>query len=81
VEKLGDAGPLTRFVVVVTEGRNRQVRRMVAAVGAKVVKLRRVRLGPLELGALERGRWRMLAEDEVRALEEAARLARKRGRD
>jgi pseudouridine synthase len=80
VEKLGDAGPATRFVVVVTEGRNRQVRRMVAAVGAKVSKLRRVRLGPLELGDLERGQWRLLSESEVEALEQAARLARRRGR-
>jgi len=80
VERLGDAGPTTRLVVVVTEGRNRQVRRMVAAVGAKVVKLRRVRLGPLELGELERGQWRLLSEAEVQALEEAARLAKKRGR-
>ena len=53
---------------------------MVAAVGAKVVKLRRVRLGPLELGELERGQWRLLSEAEVQALEEAARVAKKRGR-
>ena len=79
VERLGDAGPVTRLELVLTEGRNRQVRRMVSAVGAKVHKLKRVRLGPLVLGGLERGAWRTLADEEVRALEEAAHAARRAG--
>jgi len=49
-------------------GRNRQVRRMVDAVGSKVLKLVRVAIGPVRIGDLEIGKWRPLTEAEVRAL-------------
>ena len=55
-------------MVTIHEGRNRQVRRMFEAVGHKVLMLRRVRFGPLDLGDLRRGEWRCLTEDEVREL-------------
>ncbi len=54
------------------EGRNRQVRRMVEAVGNEVMKLRRVRLGGIELGELPLGEGRRLGEDEVARLWEDA---------
>lgn len=72
VEKLGDRGPATRFRIGITEGKNRQVRRMVKEVGSRVEKLARVAIGPLELGDLARGTWRALRDAEVRALEAAA---------
>lgn len=62
----------TWIEVVLTEGRNRQLRRMCAAVGHQVVKLRRVAIGPLELGPLPCRAWRFLSRDEVRALYRAA---------
>ena len=55
-------------LVTIHEGRNRQVRRMFDAVGHRVLLLRRVRFGPLELGALRRGEWRELTEDEIARL-------------
>ena len=55
-------------IVIIHEGRNRQVRRMIAAVGHQVVLLRRVRFGPIELGSLERGAWRYLGEAEIEKL-------------
>ncbi|HET7120179.1 MAG TPA: pseudouridine synthase [Solirubrobacterales bacterium] len=58
--------------IVLREGRNRQVRRMVEAVGNRVVALRRVRFGPLQLGGLKEGQARRLTEDEVTKLREAA---------
>lgn len=76
VEKLGDRDRSTRFAITITEGRNRQVRRMVRAVGAKVDKLHRSRIGPLELGDLPLGTWRALAAAEVSALRAAARSAK-----
>jgi 23S rRNA pseudouridine2605 synthase len=58
----------TWLEIVLTEGRNRQVRRMCAAVGHDVLALVRVRIGALDLGALAPGAWRRLAPDEINAL-------------
>jgi 23S rRNA pseudouridine2605 synthase len=58
--------------IVIHEGRNRQVRRMCAAVGHPVVRLVRVRIGPLADRGLAPGQWRPLTPPEVRALETAA---------
>jgi 23S rRNA pseudouridine2605 synthase len=54
--------------MVLNTGWKRQVRRMCAAVGLRVLRLRRVRLGPLELGRLRPGAWRELTSREIRAL-------------
>jgi 23S rRNA pseudouridine2604 synthase len=59
-------GQRLRFVL--TEGRNRQVRRMCDLVGLRVVDLFRVRIGPLALGDLPEGRWRPLTAAERAAL-------------
>lgn len=58
--------------ITIHEGRNRQVRRMCDAVGHPVVRLVRVRIGPLSDRSLAPGSWRPLAVDELRALERAA---------
>jgi 23S rRNA pseudouridine2605 synthase len=60
----------TWLEVVLVEGRNRQVRRMCAAVGHEVRELVRVAIGALALGELPAGRWRRLSAAEVRRLEE-----------
>ncbi|HED53402.1 MAG TPA: rRNA pseudouridine synthase [Phycisphaerales bacterium] len=53
------------------EGRNRQVRRMLAAVGCPVKKLERVAMGPVKLKGLPRGAWRELSRGEIDALRRA----------
>ncbi len=58
----------TVALVTIHEGRNRQVRRMFEAVGHRVLMLRRVQFGPLQLGSLGRGEWRELTEQEVQKL-------------
>ena len=60
--------------VVIREGRHRQVRRMVQAVGHKVQTLRRTGFGPLRLGRLKTGGWRVLSSGELAALRRAAGL-------
>lgn len=58
--------------IVIHEGRNRQVRRMCEAVGHPVVRLSRVRIGPLRDERLGPGEWRHMTADEVRRLSSAA---------
>ena len=58
--------------ITIHEGRNRQVRRMCAAVGHPVRRLVRTRIGPLAERRLAPGEWRALTQAEVRALERAA---------
>jgi len=64
--KVGDVS--SRLTLVLTEGRKREVRRMLSAVGHPVMRLRRERFGPIRLGRLERGAWRDLRDDEIRTL-------------
>jgi 23S rRNA pseudouridine2605 synthase len=65
--------------LTIHEGRNRQVRRMCAAVGHPVVRLVRVRIGPLADRRLAPGEWRALTQAEVRDLERAVATARPGG--
>jgi pseudouridine synthase len=58
--------------MTITEGRNRQVRRMLEAVGHPVDKLRRVKIGPISDRLLKRGEWRELTAAEIRSLKAAA---------
>jgi 23S rRNA pseudouridine2605 synthase len=58
----------TWLEIVLTEGKNRQLRRMGAAVGHDVLELVRVRVGRLDLGGLGPGEWRALGPEEVRLL-------------
>jgi 23S rRNA pseudouridine2605 synthase len=68
VRRLGMNG----FDVTISEGRNRQVRRMVEAVGNSVTELKRISFGPLRIGKLPPGRARLLDEREVARLWEDA---------
>lgn len=54
--------------IVLDEGRNRQIRRLLAAFGIGVLRLVRVAIGPLALGELPKGQWRELSAEEVAAL-------------
>jgi 23S rRNA pseudouridine2605 synthase len=56
------------LLITIREGRNRQVRRMLEAVGHPVQALRRVRFGPLGVRGLKPGEWRELSPDEVEKL-------------
>jgi 23S rRNA pseudouridine2605 synthase len=74
VRELGAAGDRTLIEVVLTEGRKREVRRMLAAVGISLERLARVKIGPLPLGDISPGKARPLTGAEVRALYAAVGL-------
>ncbi len=54
--------------IVLDEGRNRHIRRLLSELGIEVLRLIRISIGPLTLGTLSKGEWRMLTGDEVRSL-------------
>ena len=68
VEVLRQTARTAVLAVTIHEGKNRQIRRMCAACGLAVKRLRRVREGSLELGNLPPGKWRSLTKNEVEAL-------------
>ncbi|WP_285904923.1 pseudouridine synthase [Pseudodesulfovibrio pelocollis] len=61
--------------ITLIQGLNRQIRRMCEELGLTILRLRRVKQGPLELGNLKRGQWRELTAAELAALKQAVKLA------
>jgi 23S rRNA pseudouridine2605 synthase len=68
VNRIRDSARYTFFEITISEGRNRQVRRMVEALGAKVLKLVRVAIGPIRIGDLQIGTYREMTAAEVSQL-------------
>jgi 23S rRNA pseudouridine2605 synthase len=66
----------TLLEIVLAEGRNREIRRLLAREGHKVLRLTRVAMGPLRLGELPPGAWRPIDPAELRALRQAAFASR-----
>jgi pseudouridine synthase len=65
VRRVEDRGKYTWLEIVLTEGKNREVRRLLEAVGLKVLKLVRTRIGPCTLEGLQTGKWRTLSRSEL----------------
>lgn len=72
VERMKIEGDNTWLKIILTEGRKRQIREVARALGHPVKWLRRVRIGPIQLGQLKPGRWRHLTPAEVQRLKQAA---------
>jgi len=51
-----------------SEGKNREIRRLLAALGLTTLRLQRIRIGPIKLGELPPGKWRTLTEPEIKSL-------------
>lgn len=73
VHSLKRSGNMSTFVIVIREGRNRQIRRMCAKVGYNVLRLVRERIGALQLNLKEPGEWRHLMASEVSLLSDGSR--------
>ena len=68
VEKLRQGGETALLRITIHEGRNRQIRRLCERANVTVTRLRRVAEGPLQLGDLKPGQWRVLTEEEIAGL-------------
>jgi 23S rRNA pseudouridine2605 synthase len=77
VKRVGTKGNSTLLEVGLSHGQNREIRRLFARVGHKVMRLRRVAFGPLSLGRLAEGRFRPLTGHELTALKEMATTRRR----
>jgi 23S rRNA pseudouridine2605 synthase len=71
VKRLKPQGDSTWMRIVLSEGKNREIRRMLARLHHKVMRLRRIALGPVQLGHLAKGKARRLSPAELRALRQA----------
>lgn len=71
VEKLTDED----FRIILTQGLNRQIRRMTKALGYEVKKLKRIRIMNIKLGDIEKGKWRYLSEKELKTLKHLSKLS------
>ncbi|RMG39896.1 MAG: rRNA pseudouridine synthase [Planctomycetota bacterium] len=80
IRRLGKRGRSTFLEVTLAEGRNREVRRLFARVGHKVMHLKRMAFGPLRLGHLPTGRYRELTAAELRRLREWLKRAQRHER-
>jgi 23S rRNA pseudouridine2605 synthase len=82
VRRIKNQGESTWLEIVLNEGKNREIRRMLAKLDHKVLRLRRVAIGPIHLGRLRSGKSRPLRHEDLAQLRRAAepRLARKEPR-
>lgn len=72
VKRLKRQGEATWMQIVLAEGKNREIRRMLARLGHKVLRLKRTSIGPIHLGRLSAGKSRRLRHEEVEELRNAA---------
>jgi 23S rRNA pseudouridine2605 synthase len=80
-KRLKTQGQSTWLKIVLREGKNREIRRMLAKLGHKVMRLRRVAIGPVKLDRLPAGKSRKLSKPELDALRRAVRERRRAGDD
>jgi 23S rRNA pseudouridine2605 synthase len=78
VRRLKPQGDSTWLRIVLTEGKNREIRRMLAQLGHKVLKLRRVAIGPVKLDKLPKGKARRVSEPELAELRRWVSLSQDR---
>jgi 23S rRNA pseudouridine2605 synthase len=79
IRRVGTRGNSSFFELGLDHGQNREIRRLFARVGHKVMRLKRIAFGPLSLGRLSEGRFRLLTDAEMKSLRELSSAPRRRG--
>jgi 23S rRNA pseudouridine2605 synthase len=78
VKRLKTQGDSTWLRIILSEGKNREIRRMLARLGHKVLRLRRTAIGPVQIGSLAAGKSRKLSGDDLAALRRVAERSTRR---
>lgn len=78
VKRIKRKGDSTWLRIVLAEGKNREIRRLLAKLGHKVMRLRRIALGPIKLGHLGKGKSRRLSREDLELLQAASVRRQKR---
>jgi 23S rRNA pseudouridine2605 synthase len=78
VKRLKNQGESTWLRIVLSEGKNREIRRMLARLGHKVMRLKRIAIGPVKLDRLPTGKARRLTVAEITALRQASEPKKRR---
>jgi len=68
VKSYNKSQDVTKLRMVIYEGRNQQIRRMLQAVGSSVIELKRVQIDSISLGKLPKGHWRFLKDKEIQSI-------------
>jgi 23S rRNA pseudouridine2605 synthase len=78
VKRLKNQGDSTWLRIVLSEGKNREIRRMLARLGHKVMRLKRIAIGPVQIGSLKSGRARKVTAPELDELRRVTQAAQRR---
>ena len=70
-----------RFRIILTQGLNRQIRRMCEALGYRVTSMKRIRIMNITLGGLQQGKWRYFTTQEIEAVQELLKHSSKTGNE
>ena len=74
IKSYNQSNDITKLRMILYEGRNRQIRRMIKEIGNRVISLKRVQIGVIKLGRLPEGHWRFLKYKEIKHLYEMSGL-------
>ncbi|MGQ9609313.1 MAG: pseudouridine synthase [bacterium] len=77
VEKVEYKNGISHLKVTIHEGRKRQIKKMFATIGHKVVRLKRIQIGPISIGNLKPGEYRYLTKEEINKLKNLIKIDRK----
>jgi 23S rRNA pseudouridine2605 synthase len=78
VKRLKTQGESTWLKIVLSEGKNREIRRMLARLGHKVMRLKRIAIGPIQVGSLKSGKARKMTSLELEELQKSSKLGDRR---
>jgi pseudouridine synthase len=81
ISKISNIGGYWIYSIILMEGKNRHIRKMLKKMNIRVKKLKRIRIGPIQLTSLQTGKWRYLSKEEIDLIEKLTKNHLKNGED